>query len=87
MQVLALAFLPLLLAAIRGGIRVTVVQEMLPDLKSQIQGQAWIHLIVGVWIPYLYVVNFLNSVVSRKIRWRGIRYDLISANQTRILGR
>jgi len=87
MQVVALAFLPLLLAAIRGAIRVTLVQQMLPELKNQIQGQAWIHLIVGVWIPYLYVVNFMNSVVSRKIRWRGISYDLISANQTRILGR
>ena len=87
MQVLALAFLPLLLAAIRGVIRVTVVQQMLPELKNQIQGQAWIHLILGVWIPYLYVVNFMNSVASRKIRWRGISYDLISANQTRIVGR
>lgn len=83
----ALTFLPFLLAAIRGAIRVTVVQEMLPALKPQIQQQAWIHLFLGVWMPFLYLANFTHSLLSRVIRWRGIRYELISPQQTRILGR
>jgi hypothetical protein len=87
MQLAALTFLPLLLASIRGAFRVTAVQEILPALKDQIQQQAWIHLLLGIWIPYLYSVNFLASVMTRKIRWRGIRYELISAQQTNIIGR
>jgi cellulose synthase/poly-beta-1,6-N-acetylglucosamine synthase-like glycosyltransferase len=83
----ALTFLPLLLAAIRGAIRVTAVQEVLPALKRQVQQQAWIHLIFGVWIPYLYLINFANSAITRKIRWRGIHYELVSPQQTRILPR
>ena len=83
----ALTFLPLLLSSIRAALRVTVVQEMLPSLKSQIQQQSWIHLLLGVGIPYLYAINFLVSAVTRTIRWRGIRYELISPQQTRILGR
>jgi cellulose synthase/poly-beta-1,6-N-acetylglucosamine synthase-like glycosyltransferase len=83
----ALTLLPLLLASIRGTLRVTAAQEMLPSLKSQIQTQSWIHLLLGVWIPYLYVINFVASLITRKIRWRGIRYELISPQQTRILGR
>lgn len=83
----ALTFLPLLLASIRGALRVTAAQEMLPALKSQIQSQSWIHLILGVFIPYLYAFNFVSSAVSKTIRWRGVRYELISAQQTRILGR
>ena len=83
----ALTFLPLLLASIRAALRVTVVQEMLPSLKSQIQQQSWIHLLLGVGIPYLYAINFLVSAMTRTIRWRGIRYELISPQQTRILGR
>jgi ceramide glucosyltransferase len=85
MQLAALVFLPLLLAAIRGAVRVIVAQEMLPALKDQIQQQTWIHLLLGVWIPYLYVANFVASAVTRKIRWRGIRYELISAQQTHII--
>lgn len=83
----ALTFLPLLLASIRAALRVTMVQEMLPALKSQAQQQSWIHLLLGVGIPYLYGINFLASAVTRTIRWRGIRYELISPQQTRILAR
>jgi len=83
----ALTFLPLLLASIRAALRVTVVQEMLPSLKSQVQQQSWIHLVLGVGIPVLYVINFAASAVTRTIRWRGIRYELISPQQTRILTR
>lgn len=87
MQLAALTFLPLLLAAIRGAIRVTAAQEMLPSLRAQVQQQAWIHLLLGVCIPYLYFANFLASVSTRIIHWRGIRYELISPQQTRIIGR
>jgi cellulose synthase/poly-beta-1,6-N-acetylglucosamine synthase-like glycosyltransferase len=87
MQIAALAFLPLLLASIRGAFRVIAVQESLPAMKDQIQQQSWIHLLLGVLIPYLYSINFLASAVTRKIRWRGIRYELISAQQTNIIGR
>jgi cellulose synthase/poly-beta-1,6-N-acetylglucosamine synthase-like glycosyltransferase len=83
----ALTFLPLLLASIRAALRVTAVQEMLPAIKSQVQQQVWIHLLLGVWVPFLYSYNFLASAVTRKIRWRGIRYELISPQQTRILAR
>jgi hypothetical protein len=85
MQLAALTFLPLLLASIRGAFRVTAVQEILPALKVQTQQQAWIHLLIGAWIPYLYAINFLASVLTRKIRWRGIRYELVSAQQTKIM--
>ena len=87
MQFAALTFLPLLLASIRGAFRIMAVQEVLPALKTQTQQQSWVHLLLGVWIPYLYSANFLASATSRKIRWRGIRYELISAQQTNIIGR
>ena len=86
MQIAALTFLPLLLASIRGAFRVIAVQESLPRMKDQIQQQSWIHLLLGVLIPYLYSLNFLVSAVTRKIRWRGIRYELVSAQQTNIIG-
>jgi ceramide glucosyltransferase len=86
MQIAALTFLPLLLASIRGAFRVIAVQESLPAMKDQIQQQSWIHLLLGVLIPCLYSMNFLVSAVTRKIRWRGIRYELVSAQQTNIIG-
>lgn len=80
-----LTFLPVLLAVIRSGLRVAGVTEVLPAVRSQIMGLAWIYLLLTAVIPFLYVVNFVFSLATRKIRWRGTTYELISPEQTRIL--
>ena len=80
-----LTFAPMLLAAIRGGLRVAGVTEVLPAARSQIMSQAWIYILLTILLPFLYLVNLAFSLISRKTRWRGITYELISAGQTRIL--
>ena len=80
-----LTFLPMLLAAIRGALRVVGVTELLPASRSQIMAQAWIYVVLTVFISFLYVTNFVTSMVTRKIRWRGVTYELISPEQTHIL--
>ena len=86
-HVTTLVLLPLLLAAIRGALRVIGVTEALPSLRSQIMGQSWIYILLAVFVPFLYLVNFFSSLFGRKLRWRGIEYELISPEQTRILTR
>jgi hypothetical protein len=80
-----LTFLPVLLGIIRSSLRLVGVTEVLPAARSQIMGQAWIYLLLTVFIPFLYVVNFVFSLITRKIRWRGATYEVISAEQTHIL--
>jgi hypothetical protein len=48
-------------------------------------GLAWIYMLLTALIPFLYLVNFVTSLATRKIRWRGVDYELISPEQTRIL--
>jgi ceramide glucosyltransferase len=81
----ALTFLPVLLSMIRGALRAAGVSEVLPAHRSQIAGQAWIYVLLTVFIPFLYLVNFVSSLLTRKIRWRGITYELIAPEQTRIV--
>lgn len=81
----ALTFLPVLLAMIRGALRAAGISEVLPAYRSQIASQAWIYVLLTVFIPFLYVVNFAISLITRKIRWRGVTYELIAPEQTRIL--
>jgi cellulose synthase/poly-beta-1,6-N-acetylglucosamine synthase-like glycosyltransferase len=83
-HLVTLTFLPVLLSAIRGSIRLIGVTEVLPAARSQITGLGWIYVLLTVFIPFLYVTNFLNSLVTRKIRWRGVIYELLSPGQTRI---
>jgi hypothetical protein len=81
----ALTFLPVLLAMIRGALRAAGVSEVLPAYRSQIASQGWIYVFLTVFIPFLYVANFITSLVTRKIRWRGVTYELVAPEQTRIL--
>jgi len=84
-HIAALTLLPILLSAIRSSIRLIGVTEALPSARSQIMEQAWIYILLTVFVPFLYVVNFVNSLVTRKIRWRGMAYELIGPEQTRII--
>jgi ceramide glucosyltransferase len=80
-----LTFLPLLLASIRGALRVVAVADLLSGYRSQVNAQSWIYITIGVFTPFLYLINFFSSLFSRQIRWRGIRYELISPQETRVL--
>ncbi len=83
-QIMFLLILPFLLAAIRGAVRVIGVTEALPALRTQIMAQSWIYIILAMGIPSLYLWNFLSSF-GRRIRLRGIDYEFISPEQTRVL--
>jgi ceramide glucosyltransferase len=80
-----LTFVPMLLAAIRGGLRVSAATDVLHASRGEIVGQAWMYIVLSVFIPYLFLLNFGLSSLTRKIQWRGITYELISPQQTRIL--
>jgi ceramide glucosyltransferase len=80
-----LTFVPMLLAAIRSAIRLVAATEILPTERSAIIDQTPAHLLLGIFVPFLFLLNFAASLVTRKIRWRGVTYELISPQQTRVL--
>lgn len=80
-----LALVPMLLAAIRSAIRLLAATEILPGERSQIMDQAAAYIVLGSFIPFLFILNFAVSLFTRKIHWRGVTYELISPQQTRIL--
>jgi ceramide glucosyltransferase len=86
LHIAALLFFILLLSAIRASLRVVAVTEILAASKAQIMSQAWVNIALPAAIPFLYLVNFAHSLLTRKIRWRNVHYELISASQTRIIG-
>jgi ceramide glucosyltransferase len=85
LHIVALTFFILLLSAIRAGLRVVAVTEILTAFRAQIMSASWIYILLTVAVPFLYLTNFINSLITRKIRWRDVQYELISANQTHII--
>jgi hypothetical protein len=84
-HLVSLIFLPLLLSAIRAAIRLAGVTDALQASRQVIMSQAWMYIVLPVFVPFLYLSNFVHSVFSRKIRWRGVVYELVSSGQTRIV--
>lgn len=80
-----LMFVPLLLAAIRSGIRLGAVTEAVPSVSSTVRAPGQVYILFTVFMPFFYVVNFITSALTRKMSWRGARYELVSPNQTRVI--
>ncbi len=87
LQVFVLMLGPGLLAAVRGLLRVVAAAELFPAWRQRLMNQSWVWTILAPVVPFLYCVNFFVSAFTRKIRWRGTRYELVSPGVTRILTR
>jgi ceramide glucosyltransferase len=76
-----------LLAVLKGAVRTIAVIELLPEWKAKLNEWAWVWTALAPFVSFLFTWNFIVSSVTRRIRWRGIRYELISPNITHILKR
>jgi cellulose synthase/poly-beta-1,6-N-acetylglucosamine synthase-like glycosyltransferase len=76
-----------LLAAIKGAIRTVALSDLLPEWKSKLNEWSWVWTVLAPVVPFLFAWNFLASLLSKTIRWRGIRYEMVSPSMTRVLKR
>ena len=86
-HILLLAMVPPVLSMARGVLRLTAVMELLPSWKSKLLADGWIWTLLAAVVPFLALWNTVVAFFTRQIRWRGIRYLLLSPGQTRILNR
>jgi hypothetical protein len=84
-QLALLALVIPILAMLKGAVRTIAVSELLPEWKAALQKWAWVWIALAPFVSFLFAWNFIASLASRKVRWRGIHYELVSPNQTRIL--
>jgi cellulose synthase/poly-beta-1,6-N-acetylglucosamine synthase-like glycosyltransferase len=86
-QLALVALIVPLLSAAKGALRCMAVSDVLPEWKKAMGDWSWACVVLPPFVPFLVTCNIFASLASRTICWRGIRYELISTNQTRILGR
>jgi cellulose synthase/poly-beta-1,6-N-acetylglucosamine synthase-like glycosyltransferase len=86
-QLALLAMAIPLLAALKGAIRTTAINELLPEWKGQLREWGWVWIALAPVVPFLFAWNFLLSLATKRIRWRGVRYELVSPSVTHVLKR
>jgi len=74
-----------LLATMKGAFRTIAIAELLPEWKQKMHQWSWSWSVLAPVVPFLFFWNFCVSLATRDIKWRGLRYRLVSMNQTEIL--
>ena len=86
-QLFLMAFTIALLAAIKGAVRTAAINEALPEWRGKLQEWSWVWASLAPIVPFLFSINFISSLFTKQIRWRGVKYELVGPNFTRILKR
>ena len=73
------------LGAGKAFLRLQAVGLVLKDYEKELQRQLISHLFLWTITPLLYFYNSVCALLSRRIVWRGIEYELKSATETVIL--
>jgi cellulose synthase/poly-beta-1,6-N-acetylglucosamine synthase-like glycosyltransferase len=94
---LALAFggaLPLaLLATIlalgmtAGGLRAVAVTRLAPQWRREVRRLLWAYALLAPLAGLITAAGVLRALASRRIEWRGTRYEMRSPHETLVLGR
>jgi cellulose synthase/poly-beta-1,6-N-acetylglucosamine synthase-like glycosyltransferase len=76
-----------LLGALKAHIRMKAIVLLLPKYGRELR-RGWIfHLVLWPFTSALYLWNALVAGASRRIKWRGIAYELKSATEAVIIAR
>jgi len=86
-QLAVIALMVPLLAAMKGALRTVAVDELMPEWKVVLKKWNWVWVALAPVVPFLFSLNFITSLATKRLRWRGIRYELVSEGTTRILSR
>lgn len=73
------------LSVAKGVFRLRAVLLLLPEHKEKLQRAWWSPTLQAALVPWLMAFNFLASAVTRRLRWRGVTYELRSPWETRII--
>ncbi len=71
----------------KSWLRLNAVRLVLTDYKRELNRQFWTQNTLWILTPLLFFYNSVCALISRKIIWRGIRYELKSPTETVIINR
>jgi cellulose synthase/poly-beta-1,6-N-acetylglucosamine synthase-like glycosyltransferase len=75
----------LLLGTWKSFLRLRAAALVLEDHHARLRAGVWAHLLLWPVTAALFLYNALAAARSRRIRWRGVTYELKSATETAII--
>lgn len=75
------------MGTVKSHLRLRAVTTIIEDERARSWGSTIAHVTMWPFASALYLYNTLAAVISRRITWRGITYELKSAGETVIVSR
>ena len=69
----------------KSHLRLKAVQLVLTQYEPELKRQFWTQNTLWLLAPALFLYNSVAALLSRRMTWRGIRYELVSPSETRII--
>lgn len=69
----------------KSWLRLNAVKLVLKDYERELNKQFWTQNTLWLFAPPLFFYNCVCALLSRKIVWRGIKYELKSPNETIVI--
>lgn len=73
------------LSFLTGGLRARAVRRLAPQWSERLRPHGWAYAFFSPLAGLLTVYGFLRSALSRRIEWRGKRYEMRSPTETIVL--
>ncbi len=74
-----------LLGSIKGALRIIAASEALPQSRKDILSLWWMYVLLWPLVSLVFLYNFIKSATTRRIKWRGVVYEMCSPDDTRVL--
>ena len=74
-----------LLGCIKGWMRLRAVLTLFPQHARELQRYRWAYVLWGPLASWVTLVGLARSLFSREIEWRGVRYRMVSPEETIVL--
>jgi cellulose synthase/poly-beta-1,6-N-acetylglucosamine synthase-like glycosyltransferase len=84
---LGLLALVLALGCAGGGLRAAAVARLAPRWRDDVRRFFWAYVLLSPLAGLVTTAGVLRALASRRIEWRGTRYEMRSPHETLVLGR
>lgn len=71
----------------KAWLRLNALRLALPAYNRRIDRQFVPQLILWLFTPAIFLINSAAALVSRRIKWRGVEYEMVSPNETTLISR
>ncbi len=71
-----------LLGSIKGALRMNAASALLQAERNEIIRMWWMFCLLWPLVAVLFLYNFIKSATTRRIKWRGVVYEMRSPTET-----